>query len=34
MGMDQFESNIKRILAQVKEVIQKTETDNFVLAAK
>ena len=34
MGMDQFESNVKRMLAQMKEVIQKTETDSFVLAAK
>ena len=34
MGMDQFESNVKRMLAQMKEVIQKTETDSFVLAEK
>lgn len=34
MGMDQFESNVKRMLAQMKEVIQKTETDSFVLAVK
>jgi len=34
MGMDQFENNVKRMLAQMKEVIQKTGTDSFVLAEK